>query len=47
MTAKDYEQVRGVNRLDVCVNTPFSWPSIYFCLFVSISVGNDGGVQMR
>lgn len=47
ITAEDDEHIRGVNKLEVCVNMPFNWPLTYFCLFVSISVGNDGGVQMR
>lgn len=46
MTAEDNEHVRGVNKLEVCLNIPFNC-STYFCMFVSISVGNDGGVQMR
>lgn len=47
MTAEDYVHVRGVNKLEICVNMPFTCPSTYCCLFVSISIGNDGGVQMR
>lgn len=48
MTAENYEHVRGVNNLEVYVNMPSNGPATYFCLFViCISVGNDGGVQMR
>lgn len=46
MTAEDYEHVRGVNTLKVCGNMPFNC-SAYFCLFVSITLANDGGAQMR